>query len=372
MLRGHWIGVMLLLLLTATGVCVARATGQAGEPIYEPLKAGDWEVSTPKLQSLASESVAELFRKAERLTNLYALLIVKNGFLVAEGYFNGENVSAAHSVASVTKSYVSALTGIALRENALANVDQKMMEFFPEFEGEDVDPRKAAITLRQVLQMRSGYPWEEFSPYLHSLVTSSNWLPFIIEFPLSHDPGTEFGYSNLMAHVLGIILARATGSSLLAFAEEHLFGPTDVAVGYWPTDANGYHYGSGDIYLTARELARFGQLYLDNGVYKNTQVIPSEWVEDSLRAYSTGIYGDRLGSFFREIGYGYLWWSARAGRYRFSFAWGHGGNLVIVIRDLDMVIVTTADHLPGQFGDTAWQKERAVIDLVGEFVASLP
>jgi CubicO group peptidase (beta-lactamase class C family) len=349
---------------------IADETAQS--PIYEPLELDDWEVSTPVSEGLDPESVSRLYRKAEGLPNLYSLLIIKNGYLVAEQYFNGQNVRMANPTASVTKSYVSALIGIALREKVLSDVDQKMMEFFPEFAGQYSDPRKDQITLRHMLQMRSGYPWEEFSPYLDTLFSSSNWLPFIVDFPLSSDPGTEFGYSNLTAHVLGVILARASGSSLLSFGRTHLFEPLGVKVGYWPTDASGYYYGSGDISFTPRDMAKFGLLYLNGGDYKGAQLIPVSWVAESLRPYSHNIYSNRLGTYLRQIEYGYLWWSAKAGHYEFDFAWGHGGNLIILVHDLDMVIVATADHLAGQFGDAAWQKERAVIDLVGGFIAAIP
>lgn len=350
----------------------AAATFMVRELLYAPLDLGDWQVSTPVLQGLDPGLVSDLYWNAEALHNLYSLLIIKNGYLVAEGYFNGQNAFAAHPTASVTKSYTSALTGIAIREHVLSGVDQKMMAFFPEFEGLYTDPRKGQVTIGDMLTMRSGYPWEEFSSDIDTLMASNNWLPFLVEFPLDADPGTRFGYSNLTAHVLAIILARASETPLLSFAQAHLFEPLGVEVSYWPSDALGYYYGSGDIAFTPRHMAKFGLLYLEGGAYHGTQIIPESWVDDSLRSYSHNIYNDQLGSYFRRIGYGYMWWSARAGDHSFNYAWGHGGNLIILLHDLDMVIVTTADHLPGQFGEDAWRQERAVIDLVGEFISLLP
>ena len=130
--------------------------------------------------------------------------------------------------------------------------------------------------------------------------------------------------------------------------------------------------GGGDISFTARDVAKFGLLYLNDGVYEGKQIVPADWVRESLQTYSTGLYGDRLGSYFRDIGYGYLWWSARAGRHHFNYAWGHGGNLIILLDELDMVIVTTANPLHGVWVEEAWEKEGAIIDLVGRFIASLP
>ncbi len=338
---------------------------------YQPLALGDWPVSDPESQGLDPAVVADAYESAARLSNLYGLLVVKNGYLVAEGYFRGRDINSAGRVASVTKSYISALAGIALREGVLSSLDQRLTEFFPELDWPSMDSRKADITLRQILQMRSGFPWEERANLMDELVSTSNWIPFIEDFPLSADPGTQFGYSNLMAHAMAVILARAADTPLLPFARTHLFEPLGARVICWPQDASGYYFGSGDMCITARDMAKFGLLYLNGGARDGVQVVPSDWVDDSLKSYSSGIYGDRLGGYFRQIEYGYFWWAATAGSHRFDYAWGHGGQLIILLHHLDMVLVTTADSLHGQFGEAAWHKERAVIDLAGRFIASI-
>jgi CubicO group peptidase (beta-lactamase class C family) len=348
-------------------------TGNLDAVDYTPLPGDDWEVSTPEEQGLDPKLVAQLYRDAADLDTLYGLLVSKNGVLIAEGYFNGGTVGQRVALASVTKSYTSALVGIALRQGCLSSVDQKMVDFFPEFADQITDPSKEQITIGDMLKMRSGYPWEEFTPpYLEMLVSNSNWLPRIVEFPLTSDPGTAFGYSNLTAHLLAVIVARACETDLLTYGRQYLFSPINARVGAWPRDANGYYYGSGDISFSARDAAKFGLLYLEQGEYEGNQVVPANWVRDSLQRYSEGLYDNRLGRYFRDIGYGYLWWSARAGKHHFNYAWGHGGNLVILLHELNMVIVTTANPLHGVWGQEAWEKEGAIIDLVGRFIASLP
>ncbi len=340
---------------------------------YTPLPADDWKASTPIEQGLDPELLAELYLNAAELETLYGLLVIKNGHPIAERYFNGGAVEQKVALASVTKSYTSALVGIALDQGCLSSVDQKMMEFFPEFSGQITDPRKKRITIREMLQMRSGYPWEEFTPpYLDMLLSNNNWLPRIVDFPLTSDPGTEFGYSNLTAHLLAVIVARACNTDLLSYAQQNLFSMINARVGAWPRDANNYYYGSGDISFTARDAAKFGLLYLSYGENKGNQVLPADWVRESLQTYSENLYGNILGRYFRDIGYGYLWWSARAGDHHFNYAWGHGGNLIVLLDELDMVIVTTANPLHGVWGQEAWEKEGAIIDLVGRFIKSLP
>jgi CubicO group peptidase (beta-lactamase class C family) len=317
--------------------------------------------------------VADLYRRAAELSTLQGLLVVKNGHLVAEHYFNGGSVGQQAVLASVTKSYTSALVGIALEQGCLSSVDQKMLDFFPELADQINDPRKKQITIGDMLKMRSGYPWEEFTPpYLETLFSNNNWLPRLVEFPLTSDPGTEFGYSNLTAHLLAVVVARACDTDLRTYARQNLFSPIDARVGAWPRDANGYYYGSGDIAFTARDVAKFGLLYLDGGEYQGTRVLSADWVKQSLQSYSDGIYDNQVGRYFRDIGYGYLWWSARSGSHHFNYAWGHGGNLIVLLDELDMVIVTTADPLHGIWGQEAWEKEGAIIDLVGRFIKSLP
>jgi CubicO group peptidase (beta-lactamase class C family) len=347
---------------------------------YTPLPGDDWEVSTPAEQGLDPLLVAELYHNAAELETLYGLLVVKNGHLIAEAYFNEGSVEQKAFMASATKSFTSALVGIALDQGCLSSVDQKMIDFFPEFAGQINDPRKEQITIRDLLQMRSGYVWEERTPYMESFFSSRGyWLPFIVEFPLTSDPGTEFGYSNLTSHMLGVIVARACDTDLKSYAQEHLFSPIDAEVGDWSQDTDNNYYGAHGMPLTARDRAKFGLLYLNDGEYDGNQVVSADWVEDSLQRYSDNIdisgwipgITSRYG-YFRDLGYGYQWWSAKAGDHQFNYASGHGGNQIILLDELDMVIITSADRLYGDFGGDAWEKERAIINLMGEFISSLP
>ena len=338
---------------------------------YQPVALNDgWPISTAEEQGLDSRKLDEIYKDAQRFDHIYSLIIVRNGFLIGEKYFNGQSYFDANSTASVTKSITSALTGIALRENHLTSLDQKMMEFFPEIDWQTLDPRKSEITIQQILQMRSGYPWEEFDGYLATLVSSSNWIPFLEQFPLMGDPGTLFGYSNFTAHMMGIIVARAANTSLKSFCQTYLFDHLGFTSPYWPVDGSGYYYGSGDIYLTPRNMAKFGQLFLNSGVFSGVQVIPSGWVSESLQIYSPSTYPGEILTNIHQLGYGYMWWSGISGNHQHNFAWGHGGQLIVVIQDLNMVIVTSAAPQP-LFDNSAWQKEKAIMELVGDFISRI-
>jgi CubicO group peptidase (beta-lactamase class C family) len=339
---------------------------------YTPLPGGDWEVSMPEAEGLDPMLVAEMYYNAAKLETIYGLLVIKNGRLIAEGYFNEGSVKELSKRASVTKSYTSALMGVALDKGYLSSVDQKMLDFFPDVIEQITDPRKKQITIRDMLQMRAGYPWEETDPALWDALWSGEYLSDIVNIPLTADPGTVFQYSNLTSHWLGIIVARATGKDLKSFGEEHLFSPLGVKVGDdWNRDLDGYYIGCGDIQFTARDMARFGLLYLKDGEYDNKQIISTDWVQDSLQTYSEKAW-DNIGH-FRSIGYGYQWWSATAGENDINFAWGHGGNLIALVGDLDMVVVVTADSFYGKEAHwNSWKYEKANIELVADFINSLP
>jgi CubicO group peptidase (beta-lactamase class C family) len=339
---------------------------------YHPLSEDDWEVSTPEGQGLNPELIDELYEDADDLDTLYSLLVVKDGFLIAEQYFNGGSVDEKTLIQSASKSYISALVGIAIEQGCLSSVDQKMLAFFPEVADEVTDPRKREITIRQLLQMRSGYPDEETDAAFLEALYWGVPTTLIEPFPLVSDPGTDFNYSNLTYNWLGIILERACGPDLRDFARQYLFEPTDSEVGEWLKDYEDNYIGSGGIHVTARDAARFGLLYLRDGAYKGTQVVPADWVHESLHTYSEGARDYGWGFAIKDLGYGYGWWTARAGDHDFVFAWGHGGQLIVLLDELDMVIVTTADPFFGQHDGESWKHEKATMNLVGEFIESLP
>lgn len=353
------------------------ATFSVGLIEYAPLVLDDWAVSTPAEQNLDPDLVRELYRAAiyfdrRYVGHLYSVLVIKNGFLIAERYFSGRRYEIATPSASVTKCYTSVLTGIALnQDNSLASLDQLMYEYFPEYDWAGLDSRKMEITIRQMLKMRSGYPWEEHEGYMDDFASTTDWLELLEDFPLTHDPGTTYGYSNLTAHALAVIVARATDSRLADFAQTYLFDPLGVEGGYWPADEQGNNVGHGDLRIRPRDMAKFGQMVLSDGMYGETRVVPAEWLAESTQPYSYNIFGGEILYSFQHINYGYCWQTATCGDHEVVLAWGHGGQLIVIVRDLNMVVVTTADNLLGDFTPDGWERESGVMDIAGFFIGSI-
>jgi CubicO group peptidase (beta-lactamase class C family) len=352
--------------LIAGAVALAACGGDPG-PTPEDLKTvdyapsagvADWQTSTPEAQGLDPDRVAEVYWRAAKLESIHSLLVLKNGFLVAEQYYGAGTPELTETVQSVTKSYTGALVGIAIDDGCIPSVDEPMLTYFPELTSQIEDERKAQITIRDLLQMRAGYPWEE----------PRN----VVDVPLVRDPGSGWDYSNLSSHLLGIIVSRACDSpDLLAFANEHLFDPLGTTPAFWQIGWEGYRSGHADLQLSARDLARFGQTYLDGGVYNGTQVVPAAWIDESWQRYTEDAWYFDVGPNWHS-NYGYQWWVIDAGPHTYNLAWGHGGQQIAVLPEQDLVVVLTADPLWGEHGDGPWALETANLNLVADFIAGLP
>ena len=372
-MKGIIFTIVILIFPILTGCDGSGATSSELATVdYTPITADVWLVSTPEEQGFDPELVAELYYNADQLPTVYSLLVFKNGYLVAEDYFNGGSPDRQSKVQSVTKSITSALVGIAIEKDCIESVDQKMMDFFPELQSQITDPRKNEITIQQMLQMRAGYPWEESTPELMDLLFSGFHNDTLVHVPLVRDPGSDSEYSNLTSHILGIIVARACGTDLRSFAIEHLFGPLGIEPGFWQQDWDSNYLGYADLDLSSTDMAKFGLMIANDGEYEGQQIVPADWVEESLQTYSKKTWKYRVGPNWEDNEYGYQWWSIKAGNYRYHLAWGHGGQQIAIVDELDLVVVLLADALYAQHGDEPWKIEKGNLNLIADFVASLP
>ncbi len=297
-----------------------------------------WRSSTPEEQGMDSEKLATADEFiTNRLPDAFSLLVVKNGYLVFEKYYSWGSPDRYAVVHSVTKSFTSALIGIALNQGHLYSVDQKLMDFFPEYATDELDPRKKEISLEHLLTMSAGFRWREWGPDMRNWYSSSDWLKFAIQLPQENSPGDAFNYNTSTSHLLSAILARSTKTSTMDFAKQSLFEPLGIESSYWHQDPQGYYIGGFGLGLSARDLAKFGFLYLNHGFWNGQSIVPEYWVKESTRQWmhSYNMYG--------PIGYGYQWWIKEVDGCFSYRAWGRRGQFIVVIPELDMVIVVTSN-----------------------------
>lgn len=290
-----------------------------------------WLKQSPSDHKLDRSLLERAFERARELAPLNSLIVARDKTIVAEQYYRGMEPNGRANIKSASKSLISALVGIALKRGDLEGLDQTIGPFFPEIlEGQ---PKKQAITLRNLLLMRSGLESTSFENY-GTWVTSDNWIRHALNQPLLDPPGTETRYSTGNSHILAVILSKATGRDLLAYAREHLFDPIGVEVKGWQTDPQGYRFGGNNLSLTPRGLLRFGQLYLNKGRWQGQQIVPEIWVEASTKQYVHDTY--------HGYPYGYFWWTTTYHNHRVIFAWGHGGQYTFIVPDLDLVVAVTS------------------------------
>ena len=284
---------------------------------------------------------------AFELPNLRGMVVSQRGEIVLERYVNGAGADRATNVKSASKSVLSALVGIAIEEGHIRGIDQPISDFFPAyFARPGVDPRKRRITVGHLLSMQSGLESTSFNEY-GAWVSSRHWVNAALDQPMVDEPGGQMLYSTGSTHLLSAILTRATGRSTWAYANEKIAEPLGFRIRPWQRDPQGIYFGGNDMYLTPLQMLRFGQMWLDGGVYRGRQVVPRAWVQESVRP--------RTSSPFNGHGYGLGWWSRDSGGKRVSFAWGYGGQYVFVVPELDLVAVFISrsdgprapGHLPG-------------------------
>jgi CubicO group peptidase (beta-lactamase class C family) len=291
------------------------------------------------LAPLGEQTFSEALRTAEQMPRLHSLLVSHNGELVVEKYFNGRTARRTANVKSVSKSIMSALVGIAIEQGHVAGLDQPISDFDGDLLSTHSGTAKDDITIGNLLSMQAGLETTSFYNY-GAWVLSDDWVRFALNQPLQATPGTKLQYSTGNTHLLSAILTEATGKSTLDFAREVLGQPLGFQVAAWPQDPKGIYFGGNNMEFTPRQLLSFGELYINNGRANGRQVIPESWIETSLQP---------LAESAREEGrfYGYGWWMRDMAGIRTTFAWGYGGQFVLLVPELSLVVVTTSSSLPG-------------------------
>lgn len=249
-----------------------------------------------------------------------------------------------HSLQSVTKSVTSAALGIAIDDGLIKDVNEPVAQFFTDYQYDKSDPRKAVIKLEDFLTMRSGIEWVTEGGYNsneHSTIAledSDTWIQYVLDRPMDQDPGTVWEYNDGVSVMLGKIVRQATGQRIDEWAKKRLFEPIGIKDFYWKITPDGEADTEGGLYLSTHSLARFGYLFLKDGMWDGEQIISKDWVKASVAPIVEDILPDNDDV---NVGYGYQWWvtSFGEGKPTIFAGNGYGGQFVMMAPEYDIVVV---------------------------------
>ncbi len=306
-----------------------------------------------------SVALEDIFSGASHISNLRCLIVYKDDHIVKEKYFHPGDSLTPHDVRSVTKSVMATLIGIAIDKGFIKSENDSIGDYLRPYVS-TIDAVKANIKIRDVLTMSSGISGNE----LDTPAEYDNWfsapdqLTYILNKSMAHQPGTYFNYNSGAAHLSSAILSKASGISTASFAEQHLFKPLDIETHNWETDKRGLNNGGAGLKLTPYDMLKIGQLYMNNGIYNGTQVVSKEWIN---KASTFKITSNNAQPFGPE--YGYFWWIGASNNHEYFFANGYGGQFIVVIPDIKLIVVAT-NIWSGVSSITANQQWYSTLDMI--------
>jgi CubicO group peptidase (beta-lactamase class C family) len=292
-----------------------------------------WRTSSPEEQGMDSTLLAQMFETIdEQELDIHSVLVIRKGYIVAEKYLPPFTENTRHELFSCTKSFISALIGIAIDDGYIHDVNQTVLDFFPQRTFANLDERKESMTLEDLLMMRSGLDWEEGMPIYQEMQATRDWLGFVLNKPMAVEPGNKFNYCSGCSHLLSAIIQKTTGMNTLEYAQNRLFDPLNISNIHWELDGSGIPNGGWGLEMTPRDMAKFGYLFLNEGSWDGQQIVPTEWVRVSTQAgLETG----------EGVDYAYQWWVYPTSN--LFAAQGINGQRIYVIPSLELVVVFTAD-----------------------------
>jgi CubicO group peptidase (beta-lactamase class C family) len=276
----------------------------------------------------AAELIAAAEKAAAGLPNIRAFLVLWNGSVVSENYYGGTTAATRHHVRSITKSIVSALVGIAIDRGILHSVNDLVLAYIPELESQGDDVRKNQITIGHLLTMTSGFRWEETGAWFFSdtlAAISDAWRR-----PLAVNPGEGYHYDSASTDLLTVVLTRAARQDARSFLIDTLFTPLGITDFEWERDPAGYYRGSAGLVMRAQDVAKIGQLYLQKGRWDERQILSPVWIDQS---FAQQVRVNQV------VSYGYLWRSRQIGSIRHYYGMGYGGQYLMVVPTLNLVVV---------------------------------
>ncbi len=294
---------------------------------------GSWTVSAPEAQGMDSSGLESAAAALDEVPYTWSFLVIRHGALVFERYFHGSARNQSNNVHSASKSIWGAAIGIAIDQGRIPGVDASIASTLPSRYGSVMSPETSTVTVRDLLTMTSGSRWNENTTET-AIQQTPDWVAATLRLPRAATPGTRFNYSTGDTHLSSAVLTSAAETTACEFIHRHLLGPMGIVAEHWGRDPQGYFSGGYNFYATPRELAKFGLLYLHNGRWNGSQLVPAAWVEASMtNQVDAGA----------PYSYGYDFWLRDIAGHQVAMAWGYGGQMIYIIKDLDLVVVMTTN-----------------------------
>lgn len=357
---------------------------------FKPGQVNDgWKTATFADVSMDASPIVNLMNELQESDNHYihGLLIVKDGKLVFEEYFDGADMNifgslnpiykefdpnTLHFQASVTKSITSILVGIAIDKGFISNVNKSAFSFYPEH-ADLVNDEKNKVTVHNMLAMCSGLEWDESSfPYddprsdTYKILNNDDPIRFMLSKPLESTPGTVFHYNSGTTNILGDIVRKMSGMLVTEFARQYLFEPLGITDFEWlRCDGNSQvTFASGGLYLRPRAMAKIGQMYLQEGTWNGNRVVSSNWVKESVMESIP--LPTSMRDKYHAYGYGYQWWLGKysPGDIEAFSARGWGNQYIVVLPSLDMVVVFAG----GAFNENIFELPFIYYNIIQDYI----
>ena len=275
----------------------------------------------------------------KRYSKMNSLLVIQKGTIVYEAYYNKHTPNTLNDLRSATKSFVSSLAGIAMKNGHFPDLDMRVKEALNRVLPTGYDPYLDTLTVRHLLTMSTGMKWLTGSrlgePWIRRFHHSRSWTAFALCLPIIPEDIGSFQYRSTDSHLLSVLLTEGCGMDAFTYARKHLFEPLQIEHVAWTSSPEQHSMGHVGLYLTTRDMGKFGLLCLNKGSWEGQELIPSSWLKDALQPQVKGYpaFGD----------YGFQWWTGVIDGQAYSLAHGHGGQQIYLFPQLDAVIVFTAD-----------------------------
>ena len=351
-----------------------------------------WEIATATSQGVNYDSLYVFSTQLESgdLGYIDGMLVIRNGMIVFEKEYTNDydslfkttgtkkgkynyydplwhpyyNNTRLHTMQSVSKSFTATAVGIAIKNGSIPGLDQKIMDYFDEYESSTPDPRRNAMTIRDVLTMTTGIQWDESSmPYTDptsncvQMEESLDWIQYVIDQPMAFEPGEKYEYNSGATMLLSYLINKTTGQDLADYVKTNLFEILGIKDYYWKHTPIGLTDAEGGLYLSSRDLAKFGYLYLHNGKWDSNQLLPEYWVENTQ--------AKPVDTIWPNFKYGFQWWLMPYGKDNTALlASGLGGQRMIVLPELDIVAVFTGWNIYEKPALDSWMAMNKIIDAV--------